>query len=110
MGEPASRLLRGRLNLLILKALSLEPMHGVGLGRRVHQMTGGQLDASCGSLFPALHRMEEQGWIEGEWKVSENNRRAKVYRITRTGRGRLRSEEKDWKRAVQLINTALETT
>jgi PadR family transcriptional regulator, regulatory protein PadR len=77
MGEKRTDLLRGTLDLLVLKALSLEPLHGVDISRRITQMTTGAFQVSFGSLFPSLHRMEERGWVEAEWRTSEINRRAK---------------------------------
>ena len=86
VGEKRTDLLRGTLDLLILKALSLEPLHGVGVSRRITQVTKGAFQVSFGSLFPSLHRMKEKGWVETEWRASENNRRAKYYRLTASGR------------------------
>jgi PadR family transcriptional regulator, regulatory protein PadR len=101
-------LLRGTLDLLILKALSLEPLHGVGISRRISQMTAEAFQISFGSLFPALHRMEEQGWVAAEWRPSENNRRAKYYRLTATGRKRGLAEERSWERLVALMAGAMQ--
>src|SRR4030042_119118 len=86
VGENRSELLRGTLDLLILKALSLDPLHGVGVSKRIEQITGGQYRVSFGSLFPSLHRMEEKGWVAAEWRASEANRRAKYYHLTSAGR------------------------
>ena len=86
MGQKQTDLLRGTLDLLVLKALSLEPLHGVGISRRITQITKEAFQVSFGSLFPALHRMEEKGWVEAEWRSSDNNRRAKYYRLTSAGR------------------------
>jgi len=109
MGEKRTDLLRGTLDLLILKALSLEPLHGVGVSRRITQITKGAFQVSFGSLFPSLHRMEEKGWLEAEWHASENNRRAKYYRLTSSGRARLKAEERDWKELVKIMRAAVES-
>lgn len=109
MGEKRTDLLRGTLDLLILKALSLEPLHGVGISRRITQITRGAFQVSFGSLFPSLHRMEEKGWVEAEWRASENNRRAKYYRLTSAGRAQLRVEEKDWNEVVKIMTAAVES-
>ena len=110
MPEPKTDLLRGTLELLILNAVSLEPLHGVGITRRIEQVTRGAFKVSFGSLFPSLHRMEERGWLNAEWRPSDNNRRAKFYRLTRTGRKQLRVEEREWNRVVEAMNAALCTT
>jgi len=109
MNEKRTDLLRGTLDLLILKALSLEPLHGVGISRRITQITQGAFQVSFGSLFPSLHRMEERGWVEAEWRASENNRRAKYYRLTSIGRAQLKVEERDWKQVVKIMATAVES-
>jgi len=109
MDEKRTDLLRGTLDLLILKALSLEPLHGVGVSRRVAQITGGAYQISFGSLFPSLHRMEERGWVQAEWRASENNRRAKYYRLTESGRAQLRAEEREWNRVVRIMTAAVES-
>jgi len=109
MTEPSTEILRGTLDMLILKALSLQPMHGLGVSRRLHQITDGAFHVKPGSLFPALHRLEEEGWIEGEWGGSENNRRAKYYRLTAAGRERLGEEQASWSAAVLAITRVLET-
>ncbi len=110
MPEPKTDLLRGTLELLILNAVSLEPLHGVGITRRIEQVTRGAFKVSFGSLFPSLHRMEERGWLNAEWRPSENNRRAKFYRLTRVGRKQLRVEEREWNRVVEAMTAALCTT
>lgn len=110
MSESRSNLLRGTLDLLILKALALEPMHGVGIARRIQHMTAEAVDVSFGSLFPAVYRMEERGWLHSEWKVSENNRRAKYYKLTPAGRRQLQTEEQEWKRIVKVVTLALRST
>ncbi len=99
-------LLQGTLDLLILKTLALEAMHGWGIAQRIQQVSREVLQVQQGSLYPALHRLEQQGWIQSEWGASDNNRRAKYYSLTRTGRKQLEREEADWQRlsaAVQLI-------
>ena len=109
MDDKRTELLRGTLDLLVLKALCLEPLHGVAISQRIRQITKGAFQVSFGSLFPALHRMEERGWVEAEWRVSENNRRAKYYRLTRQGRGQLKIEERDWNRVVKAMTTAMQS-
>ena len=109
MGKQKTDLVRGTLDLLILKALSLEPLHGVGVSRRIHQITNDAFHVSFGSLFPSLHSMEERGWIIAEWRMSENNRRAKYYRLTHAGREQLKSEERDWRRVVKVMSAAIES-
>jgi PadR family transcriptional regulator, regulatory protein PadR len=99
-------LLQGTLDLLILKTVALEPMHGWGISQRIQQVSKDVLQVQQGSLYPALHRLEKQGWIASEWGPSENNRRAKFYSLTRTGRKQLEREEAQWQRlsaAVQLV-------
>ena len=109
MSPKRTDLLRGTLDLLILKALVLEPLHGVGISRRITQITRGAFEVSFGSLFPSLHRMEEKGWVEAEWRASENNRRAKYYRLTSAGRAQLKAEERDWNQLVKIMTTAVES-
>jgi transcriptional regulator len=109
MNPKRTDLLRGTLDLLILKALVLEPLHGVGISRRVTQITRGAFEVSFGSLFPSLHRMEERGWVKADWRASENNRRAKYYRLTTRGRTQLKSEERDWNEIVKIMTAAVES-
>jgi transcriptional regulator len=109
MDRKRTELLRGTLDLLILKALSLEPLHGVGISRRVTQITRGAFQVSFGSLFPALHRMEERGMLEAEWRASENNRRAKYYRLTSSGRAQLKIEQREWTEVVKIMKAAVES-
>jgi PadR family transcriptional regulator, regulatory protein PadR len=109
MIEPVD-LLQGTLDLLILKALSLEPNHGLGVARRVEQISRETFRVRPGSLFPALHRLEERGWVESEWGESENRRRAKYYKLTRTGRAQLETETDQWKRIALAITQSLEAT
>jgi PadR family transcriptional regulator PadR len=103
-------LLQGTLDLLILKALAAGDLHGLGVSRRIQQITNGTFVVKPGSLFPALHRMEEEGWISAFWGESENNRRAKYYRLTKAGRRQLETETKRWDRIAWAIGRALETT
>jgi PadR family transcriptional regulator PadR len=105
---PAEDLLPGTLDLLVLKAVSLGPMHGLGVTRRIEQLTGGTFQVKPGSLFPALHRMEEQGWLESEWGDSETNRRAKYYRVTKAGRRQLGAEKKRWDQVTLAMARMLE--
>ena len=109
MSERRTELLRGTLDLLILKAIALEPLHGVGVSRRITQITKGAFQVSFGSLFPALHRMEEKGWVEAEWRESENNRRAKYYRLTNPGRAQMKAEEREWNQVVKIMMAAVES-
>jgi PadR family transcriptional regulator PadR len=103
-------LLQGTLDLLILKALGLEPLHGLGIARRIEQVTRGTFQVKPGSLFPALHRMEEQGWLASSWGESENRRRAKYYQLTRAGRRQLEAETERWGRISLAMTRALEAT
>jgi PadR family transcriptional regulator PadR len=109
MSPKRTDLLRGTLDLLILKALALEPLHGVGISRRITQITRGGFQVSFGSLFPSLYRMEEKGWVNAEWRASENNRRAKYYMLTSTGRAQLKLEEKNWNQVVRIMTAAVES-
>jgi PadR family transcriptional regulator PadR len=103
-------LLQGTLDLLILKALSLQPLHGLGVSRRIDQITQGAYTVGPGSLFPALHRLEEKGWLAASEGESENNRRAKFYRLTPAGRKQLAVETEEWTRVVGAMRAALEAT
>ena len=98
MPPPQFDLLQGTLDVLILKALALQELHGMGISRRISQMTSGAFDVKAGSLFPALHRMEEAGWLTSTWGESETNRRAKFYSLTKAGKKQLRSETERWER------------
>jgi transcriptional regulator len=100
-------LLQGTLDLLIFKALALNPLHGLGISRRIEQISAGTFQVKPGSLFPALHRMEEAGWLESYWGESENNRRAKYYRLTKAGGRQFDVEAKQWGRISQAIAHAL---
>lgn len=110
MAEPHRELLQGTLDLLILKALSLVPMHAWGLTQRIRQMSHDVLSVNPGSLYPALERLQDRGWIDAEWSVTENNRRAKIYRITAAGHRRLETETAAWRRLVLAVNAVLRTT
>jgi|SRR5882724_7399374 len=103
-------LLQGTLDVLILKVLALEAMHGLGISRRIAQVTKDTFQVKPGSLFPALHRMEEAGWLAAEWGESENNRRAKFYKVTKAGLRQLKEETDQWTRISAAMASALETT
>jgi transcriptional regulator len=104
--EPAE-LLQGTLEMLVLKTLRLEPMHGWGIGQRLEQISRGEFQVNQGSLYPALQRMKRKGWIRSEWRVTENNRRARYYILTAAGRRQLAVEQRDWERAVRAVNWIL---
>jgi transcriptional regulator len=108
MPNRRATLLQGTLDLLILKALSTGELHGLGVSRRIEQMTGGTFVVQPGSLFPALHRLEEAGWLDSSWDASDNNRRAKYYSLTRDGRRQLAEEKANWNRIALAIARALE--
>ena len=110
MTAPSSDLLQGTLDLLILKALALQELHGMGVSRRIAQITNGTFDVKPGSLFPALHRMEQAGWLDSSWGESETNRRAKFYSLTRAGRKQLQTEAERWERISLAMASALRTT
>ena len=102
--------LQGTLDMLILKALSLEPMHGWGISQRIQQISRDVLQINQGSLYPALHRLERRAWIEADWGTSENNRRAKYYRLTSLGRKQLVEERASWQRFTLAVERVLQTT
>jgi len=106
MGKPTD-LLQGTLDLLILKTVALQPMHGWGIAQRIRQLSKEVLQVHQGALYPALHRLEQQGWIQAEWGESENNRRAKFYSLTKTGRKKLEHEETQWARLSSAISLVL---
>ena len=110
MAQEQTPILQGTLDLLILKSLALQEMHGLGIAGRVEQITGGTFQVKPGSLFPALHRMEEEGWLSSTWGESDNNRRAKYYRLTKAGRRQLETETERWGRISLAIAQALETS
>lgn len=101
-------LLQGTLDLLILKSLALQEMHGLGISRRIDQISAGTFQVKPGSLFPALHRMEEMGWLTATWGESETNRRAKYYKLTKAGRQQLEAEKERWAKISVAISQALE--
>jgi transcriptional regulator len=110
MAGKKTDLLQGTLDLLVMKALALGDLHGLGVSDRIEQITGGTFKVKPGSLFPALHRLEEAGWLDSSWGESENNRRAKYYRLTRAGRRQLEAETENWRRISVAITSALKAT
>lgn len=110
MAADNSDVLQGTLDLLVLKALSLEPMHGWGISQRIQQISRDVLQINQGSLYPALHRLERRAWIEADWGTSENNRRAKYYRLTSLGRKQLAEERASWQRFALAVERVLQTT
>jgi transcriptional regulator len=110
MATPSADVLRGTLDLLILKTLALEPMHGWGVSQRIEQLSRGLLDVNQGSLYPALQRLEQKGWIESEWRTTENNRNAKYYRLTTAGRRAVGTETVSWRRYVEAVDLILGST
>lgn len=99
-----------QLELLVLKTLALEPLHGYGIGRRIEQVSGGVFSVTLGSLYPALQRLEKGGFVEAEWKASENGRRARYYRLTPAGRRRLGVEQREWERVAAAVARVLKAT
>jgi PadR family transcriptional regulator PadR len=110
MPSPSADVVRGTLDLLVLKTLTLEPMHGWGISQRIQQVSRGVLDVNQGSLYPALQRLEHKGWIDNDWRTTENNRRAKYYRLTAQGRRALGAETEQWRRYVSVVDLILRTT
>ena len=110
MASSQTNLLQGTLDLLILKSLATGGLHGLGVSRRIEQITRGTFQVKPGSLFPALHRLEEAGWLSSMWGESENNRRAKFYRLTKAGERQLGSETEQWKRVALAMTSALKAT
>jgi transcriptional regulator len=108
--DKASDLVQGTLHMLILRTLQLEPMHGYGIGVRLEQISKGVFQVNAGSLFPALRRLERDGLIAGEWRVTENNRRAKYYSLTAQGRARLKQETRDWEVQAKAIARILQAS
>jgi transcriptional regulator len=100
-------LLQGTLDMLVLKALQLEPMHGWGVTERIGQWSGSVLHVNQGSLYPALYRLQRQGWISAEWRTTENNRRAKYYALTPAGRRQLAAEQRSWERLSEAVNLVM---
>jgi PadR family transcriptional regulator PadR len=107
MSNQPAELLQGTLDMLILNTLALSPRHGVGIARRIEQVTQGTFLVKPGSLFPALHRMEDAGWISSEWGETDSGHRAKSYRLSQAGRGQLENETARWARASLAVNRAL---
>ena len=103
-------LLQGTLDMLVLKALQLEPMHGWGVTERIGQWSGNELLVNQGSLYPALYRLQRQGWITSEWKITENNRRARYYSLTAAGRKQVAVEQREWERLSRAVNLVLDAT
>jgi len=101
-------LLRGTLDLLILRTVGLQPLHGIAISDRIRQVTHGTFDVQAGSLFPALHRLEQEGWIVGEWTTTPEGRRIKSYTLTAEGRKKLNAEKKQWERIVTAVGQVLE--
>jgi transcriptional regulator len=110
MKDKKKDLLQGTLDLLVLKSLALGPLHGLGVSDRINQITRGAFQVKPGSLFPALHRLEEAGWLKSSWGESDNNRRAKYYRLTKAGQRQLQIETDAWQRVSVAITSALEAT
>jgi len=110
MSEPSLALLKGTLDLLILRTLDLRPMHGSAISERISQVTHRAFQVKAGSLFPALHRLEQEGWIEGKWQESTEGRRVRSYALTRDGRRQLAVEKMTWTRTVQAMTALLEST
>ena len=108
MPRQQTELLKGTLDLLILKTLALEPRHGVGVADRIAQITGGTFQVKPGSLFPALHRLEQEGFIQGEWSTTPEGHRAKYYRVTSAGQRQLAAEKKNWTKIAAAIGQILE--
>ena len=110
MGKRKPDLPQGTLDMLVLKALSLGAMHGFGIGQRIQQLAENMLTVEEGTLYPALYRIEERGWIESEWSASENNRRARFYKLTRAGRKQLQVEESKWEYLSAAVRKILEAS
>ena len=103
-----TEMLRGTLDLLVLRTLELQPLHGIAVADRIRQVTGGTFSIGPGSLFPALHRLEQEGWIKGEWGVGDSGRRMRSYTLTAAGRKQLAAERKQWARIVAAVAEVLE--
>jgi len=110
VAQKPGTVVQGTLDMLILKTLALQPMHGYGVGLRIEQISKGVFQVNAGSLFPAFRRLERQGWIRGEWRATENNRRAKYYMLTEAGRKKLKSEAREWQAQSAAIARILEAT
>ncbi len=109
MTESRSELLQGTLDMLVLKTLALEPMHGWGVSERIRQISQDVFQVNQGSLYPALQRLKRKGWIRSQWRVTENNRRARYYTLTPAGRRQLDAERREWERSVSAVNRILRT-
>ena len=109
MGSRQTAMLKGTLDLLILRTLELQPLHGIAVADRIKQVTSGTFAVGPGSLFPALHRLEQQGWIRGEWGVSDQGRRARLYTLTSAGRKQLTAERRQWARIVAAVGQVLDS-
>ena len=109
MSKRQTEMLKGTLDLLILRTLALQPLHGIGVADRISQVTGGTFEVGPGSLFPALHRLEQGGWLRGEWRASDRGRRARFYTLTAAGRRQLAAERKQWARIVAAIGQVLDS-
>ena len=110
MAKDSADLIQGTLDMLVLKALALEPMHGWGITERIQQWSNNVLSINQGSLYPSLYRLQRQGWITSEWRTTENNRQARFYELTRSGRKQLAEERRNWERLYQAVNLVLDTT
>jgi len=110
LAEPKTELLQGTLDLLILKTLDREPMHGWGISQRIQELSRDVLKVNQGSLYPALYRLQSRGWIASEWGASDNNRRARFYRLTRSGKRQLEAETANWERLLGAVTRVLETS
>jgi len=108
VGKPKADILQGTLALLILKTLAQGPMHGYGITLHIQRVSNDVLRVEEGSLYPALHRMEQEGWLHAEWRTSENNRRARYYRLSEAGRKQLATEEKNWARLTEAVASVLQ--
>jgi transcriptional regulator len=109
MAAPVESLVKGTLDLLVLRTLELQPLHGAAIAERIFQTTRGTFRIKAGSLFPALHRLEQDGWIEGEWEMPARGRRIKSYRLTRQGRRHLSNQKAAWQRIVTAMQLVLES-
>jgi len=110
MTEPVASLVKGTLDLLVLRTLELQPLHGAAIAQRIFQTTRGTFQIKAGSLFPALHRLEQDGWIEGWWEMPASGRRIKSYRLTREGHRHLSAEKTTWQRVVTAMSLVLESS
>ena len=110
MADPVASLVKGTLDLLVLRTLELQPLHGAAIAERIFHTTRGTFEIKAGSLFPALHRLEQNGWIDGEWDTLPNSRRIKSYRLTREGRRHLSAEKATWQRVVTAMRLMLESS